>query len=290
MSAPDGLAAFADPLGPRGRKEAAVASAAGGALLLALLVLALQKFEAEGQFERDRWDDVFSSGGAEFLFEGLVSTLKAAATAVTLSVVVGTLMALGRLSPAKPVRWLASTYVEVFRALPSLLLILFAFFALPELGVPIGKYSALVLGLSLYNSAVIAEIVRAGILSLPKGQTEAAMAIGLTRRQAQALVVLPQAVSRMLPSLVAQGVVVLKDTSYGSIIAYEELLRRGQLAGDSTGDFLPFLLTIAVVYVVVCFAFSQLARWLEGRQRRRYGRAGVVVAGDGGDASAPGAA
>jgi glutamate transport system permease protein len=208
---------------------------------------------------------------------------------VTLSLVVGTVMALGRLSPAAPVRWLAGTYVEVFRALPSLLLILFAFFALPELGVPIGKYSALVLGLSLYNSAVIAEIVRAGVLSLPKGQTEAAMAIGLTRRQAQALVVLPQAVSRMLPSLVAQGVVVLKDTSYGSIIAYEELLRRGQLAGDSTGDFLPFLLTIAVVYVVVCFSLSQVARWLEGRQRRRYGKAPVLV-NDGGSPAAPGAA
>jgi glutamate transport system permease protein len=91
--------------------------------------------------------------------------------------------------------------------------------------------------------------------------------------------VLPQAVSRMLPSLVAQGVVVLKDTSYGFVIGYEELLRTGQFAGESTASLLQAYLIVAVVYVAVCFALSQLARWLEGRQARRYGKPAVAVRG-----------
>ena len=278
-----GLAAFADPLGPRGRRKALTASLVGAAVLLLLLLGALYRLQQVGQLDGDRWSELVSSEGATFLLEGLVTTLRAAAVAAALSVTLGTVMALGRLSPLAPLRWLAGTYVELFRALPSLLLILFAFFGLPEIlqalpqgiGLPtrISKYAALVIGLTLYNSAVMAEIVRAGVLSLPLGQTEAAAALGMRRGQVQRLVVLPQAVSRMLPSLIAQGVVVLKDTSYGFVIGFEELLRRGQLAGEATADVLQAYVIVAVVYVAVCLALSQLARYVEGRQRRTYGRA-----------------
>ncbi|MDP9434100.1 MAG: amino acid ABC transporter permease [Actinomycetota bacterium] len=278
-----GLAAFADPLGPRGRRTALVASVLGGLVLLALVGAALARLQAVGQLDPDRWTELLSSEGAQFLGEGLLTTLQAAAVAIALSVAIGAVMALGRLSHLAPLRWLAGTYVELFRALPSLLLILFAFFGLPQLlaalpaglGLPtqVSRYAALVIGLTLYNSAVMAEIIRAGVLSLPRGQAEAAAAIGLTRGQAQRLVVLPQAVSRMLPSLIAQGVVVLKDTSYGFVIGFEELLRRGQLAGEATADVLQAYVIVAVVYVAVCLALSALARYVEGRQRRRYGRA-----------------
>ena len=280
MSVPGGLSAFGDVLGPRGRRKALAASVVGAGAVLLLLLVALNRLQDKGQLDGDRWTEILSPDGMELLAGGLVKTLQAAALAITLSMVVGMVMALGRLSSVRPVRWLAGTYVELFRALPSLLLILFSFLALPELlqALPFGpdrinRYAALVLGLTLYNSAVMAEIVRAGVLSLPKGQTEAAAALGLRRGQVQRLVVLPQAVSRMLPSLIAQGVVVLKDTSYGFVIGFEELLRRGQLAGEATADVLQAYVIVAVVYLAVCLALSQLARYVEGRQRRRYGRA-----------------
>ncbi len=266
-----GLLTFSDPLGPKGRRKALIGSVLGALFLLLLLVLAVGKFAEAGQLDSKRWSDLLSADVAQLLARGLVATLKAAASAIVISLAFGTLMALGRLSTRAPVRWLASTYVQLFRALPSLLLIIFAFFAIPQIiDRPVSRYVALVIGLSLYNSAVFAEIIRAGVLSLPKGQTEAAKAIGLRSHQVQQLVVLPQAISRMLPSLVAQMVVVLKDTSYGFIIGYEELLRRGQNAGEFTGDLLQAYLIVAVVYVAVCFTLSQVARWLEGRTRSKY--------------------
>jgi glutamate transport system permease protein len=273
------VTAYGDPLGPRGRRRALIASVIGALVLLGLLAIAIGKFRSAGQLDSERWDELLSSDGARAFGRGLRATLKAAAAAVALSVTVGTVMALGRLSQRRVVRVLAGTYVQLFRALPSLLLILFGFFGLPALGIDVSKYWALVIGLTLYNSAIFAEVIRAGVLSLPRGQAEAAYAVGMTRGQAQRLVVLPQAVSRMLPSLVAQGVVVLKDTSYGFVIGYEELLRTGQFAGESTASLLQAYLIVAVVYVAVCFALSQLARWLEGRQARRYGKPAVAVRG-----------
>ncbi|MEO6204184.1 MAG: amino acid ABC transporter permease, partial [Mycobacteriales bacterium] len=251
----------------------------GGAFLLAMVLFAVRKFSDAGQLDGARWDELLSTDGAQAFWRGLRATLKAAGAAVFLSVTVGTVMALGRLSDNWLLRGLASLYVQIFRALPSLLLILFGFFGLPAMGIDVSKYWALVIGLTLYNSAIFAEVILAGVLSLPKGQAEAAYAVGMTRGQAQRLVVLPQAVSRMLPSLVAQGVVVLKDTSYGFVIGYEELLRTGQFAGESTASLLQAYLIVALVYIGVCFSLSQLARWLEGRTARRYGRTSVSVPG-----------
>jgi glutamate transport system permease protein len=273
------VTAYGDPLGPRGRRRALIASVIGGLVLLGLLAVAIGKFSAAGQLDKARWEELLTTDGAKAFWRGLRATLKAAAAAVALSVTVGTVMALGRLSQRRVVRVLAGTYVQLFRALPSLLLILFGFFGLPALGINVTKYWALVVGLTLYNSAIFAEVIRAGVLSLPRGQAEAGYAVGMTRGQVQRLVVLPQAVSRMLPSLVAQGVVVLKDTSYGFVIGYEELLRTGQFAGESTASLLQAYLIVAIIYIAVCYSLSQLARWLEGRQARRYGHAAVAVPG-----------
>lgn len=279
MTGMSATASYGDPLGPRGRRRALVASVLGGLVLLGLVAFAISKFASAGQLAGERWEELLSEDGARAFGRGLKATLKAAAMAIALSVGVGTVMALGRLSNRRLVRALAGTYVQLFRALPSLLLILFGFFGLPALGIDVSKYWALVIGLTLYNSAIFAEVIRAGVLSLPRGQAEAAYAVGMTRGQVQRLVVLPQAVSRMLPSLVAQGVVVLKDTSYGFVIGYEELLRTGQFAGESTASLLQAYLIVAVGYIAVCFSLSQLAKWLEGRQARRYGKSAVAVPG-----------
>ena len=263
--------AFGDALGPRGRRRTQIATVISLVLVAGLVALAVLRFAQKGQLDADKWDELLTLQFAEFLLPGLINTLKAALLAGLFSLTIGTLMALGRLSRIAPLRWLATTYVQLFRALPSLLLILFGYFGLRSAGVDISTLWALVLGLTLYNSAVVAEIVRAGVVSLPRGQSEAAYAIGLTRGQAQRLVLLPQAFLRMLPSLVSQLVVVLKDTAYGFVIAFEELLRRAQTAGEATGDTLQSFLLVALIYIALCFAVSRVARYLEVRQGRRYG-------------------
>jgi glutamate transport system permease protein len=196
-----------------------------------------------------------------------------------LSLAIGLLLALGRLALSRPIRVLAGLYVQVFRGLPVLLFILFAYFGLPKLGVDLTKVQYLVLALTAYNSAVLGEVFRAGVLSLDRGQSEAAFAVGLSYWKAMRLVILPQALRRMVPAIVSQLVTLLKDTALGFVIGYEELLRRGQLNGIFFGNLLPSLIVASAMYIAVNLALSLLARQLEVRQRTRLGAGSMKVQG-----------
>ena len=260
-----------DELGPRGRRRVLVGSVVAAVAVAALVVVALRRFSARGQLDAELWSILAEPGVVRFLLGGLANTLKAAAGGMVGAVAIGAVMALGRLSRQKPIRWLAGLYVEFFRGFPLLLLILFSAFGLPRLGVRLPLFWYLVLGLAVYNSAVLAEIFRAGILSLDRGQSEAARAVGLTDGQAMRLVVFPQAVRRMAPAIVGQLVVLLKDTSLGYFVQYEELLRRAQITGNFDANLLQALLVAAAIYIAVNLALSRVARRLEVRQKRRYG-------------------
>jgi glutamate transport system permease protein len=214
-----------------------------------------------------------------FLLGGLRNTLYLFAVSAVLTTIVAVLAALGRLSRSAPLRWLAGTYVELFRAVPLLLLILFSAVVLPDYGVDLPLFWYAVLGLVAYNGAVLGEIFRAGILSLERGQTEAAYAVGLSYWQAMGLVVVPQAARRMIPAVVSQLITLLKDTSLAFVISYEELLRRGRIVGEFANSPLQALLVVALMYIVVNFGLSQVARRLEVRQRRRYRAGAIIVTG-----------
>jgi glutamate transport system permease protein len=174
---------------------------------------------------------------------------------------------------------LAAAFMEFFRGVPLVLLVFFTFFALPKYGIKMTNYRALVLALALYNGAMLGEIFRAGILSLDRGQSEAAYAIGLTYWQAMFIVVVPQAARRMLPAIVSQLVTLLKDTSLGFAITYEELLRRSRSTGEYFHNPLQVLVVVALVYIAVNFTLSRVAQRLETRQRRRFGAASLAGAG-----------
>jgi len=271
-----------DAAGPRGRRRILVGSVAGGVLVVLVVGLAVARLAAKGVFEAERWQVLTRQDLLELIAQGLGATLRAAALAMVLAMAVGGLLAVGRLSRR---RWLAAAagaWVELFRGLPLLLLILFLFLGLPAAGVTISTFWALVGGLTLYNSAVIGEIFRAGILSLPRGQTEAAYAVGLRRGQTLRLILIPQAVRRMLPALISQLVTLLKDTSLGFVIAYAELLRVGRNAVEFLGGrySIPVYTAIAVVYIAVNASLSLLARWLDRRTRRRLGRTVETSAAD----------
>lgn len=268
-----------DALGPRGRRKALVASVVAMAVIVAVVVAGINRLQDSGQLESDKWRPLVQWPVLKFFFGGLVNTVKAASTAMAIALVVGGLFALARLARHRPQRLLAALYVEFFRGLPLYVLILFCKFGLPQLDIRVSTFWALVIGLSLYNSSVLAEIFRAGILSLDRGQGEAASALGLGYWQSMAFVIVPQAVRRMVPAIVSQLVTLLKDTSLGVLIFYEELLRRARISAEFYQNNLQSLVMVAVIYIVVNSALSALATYLETRQRHRYGAVSMRVVG-----------
>lgn len=272
-----------DAPGPRTRRRVTIGSAVAGVLLLGLVVLAAVRLADRGMFDGDRWDIFYQDTEVwQALWRGLRATLRAAAVAALISLLGGAVVSVARSSTVAWLRAPAAVYVELFRGLPVLLMMLFAF-----LGFGVSIFSAVVVGLSLYNIAVIAEILRAGLLSLPGGQREAALAVGLSQWQALRLVLLPQAIRRMLPSLVSQLVVLLKDTSLGFVVGYVELLRTSRELRDFFGNkyiFSIFVVT-ATIYIGVNFTLSSVATHLERRgTKKAAGGVAPIMSADKGNA------
>lgn len=272
---------LADPLGPRGRRRAAVVSAVSLAALGLVVVAALARFAERGQLDRDRWSYLFKPDVLGYLWDGLANTLRLAAFAGAGSLIGGLALALVRLSRPRWLRAAAVAWLEFFRGLPLVLLILFSYFGLGRLGYNVEVFHAAALGLILYNSAIFGEIFRAGILSLERGQGEAALALGLTDGQAMRAVILPQALRRMIPAVVSQVVTLLKDTALAGLIGFPDLLARAQIRArdvSPAADLQAYTFATAV-YMVICLGLSRLARRLEVRQRRRFRAGGISVAG-----------
>lgn len=205
-----------------------------------------------------------------FFGDGLLQTISLSLTSIALSFVVGLVFALGRLSRKRWIRWPATAYVEGLRALPVLLLIVYFGIKGTALFRPIfgpdfemSVYWGGVIGLSLYTSAILAEIVRAGIVSLPRGQTEASRALGLSHSQTMRSVILPQALRLMVPAMMAQLTTIIKDTSLVGTIGVFELLKQGRTIFSQFFNPVEVFFFVAVVYFVICFALSQGSRRLE---------------------------
>lgn len=269
-----------DQPGPRARRRERIGSVAGALVLIVLLALAYRYAEQRGLFGADRWDVLYDppkNQTAEDVWRsmvvvGLGATLRAAVVAAPLALVLGLLLAMWRTTRIGWLRAPATVVIELFRGLPVLLMMLFAL-----LGFGWDAFAAVVFGLTVYNMAIIAEILRAGLASLPRGQSEAAAAIGLSRWQTMRLVLLPQAVRTMLPSLVAQLVVLLKDSSLGFIVGYPELLKAMQNNAQYFGNryYVALFVLGAGTYLVVNLSLTRLAVWLQGRSTRTAGRAGA---------------
>jgi glutamate transport system permease protein len=268
-----------DELGPRGRRRVVAASVVSVAAIAAVLGVAANRLADKGQFADQLWRPLRQWSVLKFLLSGLVLTLKAAAVAMAIAMAIGLVMALGRLARNRLIRWVSGVYVEFFRAMPLILLITFCFFGLPAQGVDISPFQALVLGLSVYNGAVLGEIFRAGVLSLDRGQIEAASALGLTYWKSMGAVILPQAARRMAPAIVSQLVTLLKDTSLGFVVNVDDALRRARDTGTFYGNHLQAFALMAVCYIVINLALSRLANYLEVRQQRRLGAQRIDVGG-----------
>jgi glutamate transport system permease protein len=267
-----GSSVLFDIPGPRARFRYHLATAATLLVIVLVTWMVVSKLADAGQLTGEKWkpfptDNLWTT----YVIPGIVGTLKAAGLSIVLALILGVLLGVGRMSAHPAISWFCAVFVEVFRAIPVLILMIFAYFAYSKYDVFPSEYATLagvVTGLTLYNGAVIAEIVRAGVNALPRGQSEAASSLGLRWGQTMRSVLLPQAITSMLPVLVSQLVVVLKDTAIGVAITYLELVGTAQNIGASYSNYIPALMVIAVIYIGVNFALSSFATWLEGYLRR----------------------
>lgn len=251
-----------DVPGPKARRVSLLGSIIGIVLIALLLAGAITVLANQGIFEGQRWAIFQNPQVWALIGDGIGATLSAAALAAVIAFPLGLALCLLRISDVAWIRIPTRVLLEFLRGMPVVLMMLFVLLVFGT-----SPFIAVVAGLILYNSAVFSEIIRAGIQSLPKGQREAGLTVGLTSFQSRLIIELPQAIRRMMPSLVAQLVVLLKDTSLGYIVAYGELLRAVQVMADFLGtEFLfPIFFVAAAIYILINLCVSRIAIWIERR-------------------------
>jgi glutamate transport system permease protein len=267
-----GSSVLFDAPGPRARIRNHVISAITVVVTLVVIWFVYSALEAKGQLTAAKWEP-FLTGNLwkTYLLPGIQGTLTAAAVSIVLALVLGFLLGVGRLSHQPVISWFCAVFVEFFRAVPVLIMMIFAYFLYAQYDVVPSKYLALagvITGLTLYNGAVIAEIVRSGVNALPRGQGEAASALGLRWGQTMRAILLPQAITSMLPVLISQLVVVLKDTAIGYQITFLEMVRQGTNVGAAYSNYIPALIVVALLMIAVNFTLSSVATWVERRLRQ----------------------
>ncbi|MBT2439497.1 amino acid ABC transporter permease [Streptomyces sp. ISL-36] len=276
-----------DVPGPRARRRNLLYTALFLLALAALIWWVMASLEEKNQLEWAKWSPIFTDSRAwtTYILPGLENTLIGAALAMVIALPLGALFGIARLSDHRWTRAAAGTVVEFFRAIPVLILMLFANAAYSEftdISPENRPLYAVVTGLVLYNASVLAEVVRAGILSLPSGQTDAAKAIGMRKGQTMTNVLLPQSVTAMLPALVSQLVVIVKDTALGgAMLGFSELLASVRpMSANYGANTIASFTVVAVIFVVLNFALTTFAGWLERRLRRAKKSTGAVVGAD----------
>lgn len=276
-----------DAPGPRGRRVNLVASLVALVGMAWLAWWVYSKLDASDQWASEKWKPFLEAPVWEnFLLPGIDGTLRAFAVGAVLALAFGFVFGVGRMSRSRVIRWTSGVVVEFFRSIPLLLLMFFLYYAQSGLlQMQASVYWAVVLGLMLYNGSVLAEIIRAGVHSLPSGQREAGLAMGLSESQVLATILLPQAVRAMLPAIIAQLVVLLKDTALGYILAYSELLNQIPKIALNYRNLIPAAIVVALLYIVINGSLSAFAVWLEHRLGR--GKKAVTLAPE---SAAPGAA
>lgn len=284
-----------DAPGPRARRRARIGSAIALVGIAVLVFFAIRRLADRGQFEWELWGPWLDPSFDEFsqvwnlVREGAVATLVAAVLSIALSLVVGVFLGVARMRLGRYARIPVVLFIELFRGLPVVITIVFVWRAFEELNIDLSPLPGvvglwyLVIGLTLYNSVIIAEILRAGVNSLPKGQGEAARAVGMTEWQTMRTVLLPQAFRIMLPALISQLVVILKDTSLAALVGsfYIELLSRGNQISQNLDNPIQSLFVVGSLFIAINYGLSRVATWLERQlSRNRGGKAAIQAVED----------
>ncbi|WP_053914392.1 amino acid ABC transporter permease [Streptomyces sp. TP-A0875] len=276
-----------DAQGPRAKRRNILFNVLFLVVLAAVLWWVFGALDEKGQLDWVKWEPFFTGTEAwsTYIWPGLQNTLLAAALSVVIALPLGAVLGIARLSDHAWVRVPVGVVVEFFRSIPVLVLMIFGLALFSEysnVSSDDRPLYAVVTGLVLYNASVLAEIVRAGILALPKGQAEGAMAIGLRKGQVMRLILLPQAVTTMLPAIVSQLVVIVKDTALGgAVLTFSELLSAANTMSSYYGaNTIASFTVVAAIFIAINFALTSFASWLERRLRRAKKSSGAVLKAD----------
>ncbi|UYM04564.1 amino acid ABC transporter permease [Solicola gregarius] len=254
-----------DAPGPKARLRQRIYTVIGALVIVGFLAWLVLRMQDYGQLDYEQYWEVFVTPTyVDIIVQGLRDTLLMAVSSIIAALAVGVVFGVGKLSEHAWIRWPCWAVVEFFRAIPVLLLMLFIYFTY-GIGDGFGSYWSVVIALTLYNGAVLAEVFRAGLLAVPNGQSEAGYAIGLGKTQVTMIVLLPQAVKIMLPAIISQMVVALKDTSLGYVITAPGLTDAYRLIKIEFTNQLPAAIVIGAIYIVVNLILTWIATMVQKR-------------------------
>lgn len=247
---------------PRAQAITRAVSLCAGVMLLLLAVGVVLRFQSAGQLDAQFWEFFAWPTTWAFLAKGLLGTLASSAMAAVIALALGLLLLVGRLSRLRLIRWPSIAVIEFLRGTPTLLLIYVCFLALPSVGIKLSTYWMLTMPISLSTAAVVAEVYRGGVLAVPNGQTDAGRSLGMSEAQVFFFIVFPQAVRYIVPALVAQLVIVVKDTTFGYVVTYGELMQNAKVLIANYQALVPVYLVVAALYCLVNYAISRASKRL----------------------------
>ncbi len=251
--------------GPRTRRKVAVGTAVSAVVVVALVALVVRQFYVTGQLASRYWSFFLEWSTWRFLLQGLVGTVEVALAAGALALVLGLLLMLGRTGRNRVVSAVCRVLTDFFRGVPSLLLIYFFFLVIPQYGIKMSSFWMITAPVALAASGVLAEVFRAGVNAVPAGQVEAALSLGLSPAKTMWRVVLPQAVRYVIPSLIAQLVVVVKDTTVAYVVSYPDFMQNARVLITSHDALVSMYLVVALVYILINYAINKVSVYVSRR-------------------------
>jgi len=251
--------------GPKTRRRTAIFTAIALVFVALGLALVVFQFYKTGQLDPKKWGYFLEWTVWRYLGQGLAGTFKVALASGALAIVLGLVLMFCRISSHKWLSWPARVVIDFFRGVPSLLLIYFFFLIIPNYGIKLSAFWMLTLPIALAASGVLAEVFRAGVNAVPKGQTEAAMSLGMRPAKINLKIVLPQALRIVIPSLISQLVVVVKDTTVAYVVSYPDMLQNARVLISTYDALVPVYFVVAIIYILINYAINELSIYVARR-------------------------
>lgn len=248
-----------EPPGPAARKRISVLTWFALAAFAVLTALVIRQFAVTGQLDARYWSFFARATTWRFLGEGLLTTLEAAVTGAGIAFALGFLMMRGKLRKNRPLRFISTVLIEFTRGVPTLLFIYFFFLVVPQTGWKLSAFWKITLPCAISACGVVAEALRSGVNAVPRGQTEAALSLGLTDTRLFYKVVFPQAIRFVIPSLIAELVIVLKDTTFAYIVTCADLMQNAKVLISNYDAMLSVYLVVAVIYILINWLLNRLS-------------------------------